>query len=148
MKKIFIIYLLFYPLVLWGFDGIIQCNLLTLQIPVPTIVDLDRGYVETHANVDDFLVNINSLKETYWELYIYTEQPWFYPVELEKPHQDLLWKLSQSQDYHAVELQKNLVKSGIGNEKVKIDFRILVDWNTKPSVYSTNLVIEVKSRKQ
>lgn len=124
--------------------GQIQLNRFILDFPVPTAFDLDRGYIEANrgSSVPDLSVKVNKLSTSSWSLFIITEQPYFTPVNLNKPHYNLLWKLSSESEsrYRPVSLQKSVVRVGRASGNVDIDFRLKLDWSDPPANYSMEVV--------
>lgn len=142
MKKLIIF--LFIILLPSFLIGQIQLNRFILSFPVPTAQDLDKGYIESNSGSSalDISISVNKQSNTKYILFIKTEQPYFYPINLNKSHYDLLWKLSSASEsrYRPVRLQKIKVAAGIASSNVDVDFRLELDWNDPPANYRLEVV--------
>ncbi|MBC8213168.1 MAG: hypothetical protein H8E71_00795 [Candidatus Marinimicrobia bacterium] len=124
--------------------GQIQLNRFVLFFPVPTAIDLDRGFIESNnrSSVSEITVNVNNPSNSKYNIFILTDQPYFSPINLNKPHHDLLWKLSSASEslYRPVSLQKSKISTGKGSGSVDIDFRLKLGWNNPPANYRLEVV--------
>ena len=138
------------PLILSS-NGSIQMNRIIINFPIPRAEDLNKGFLDIHHSVGrpDLSIQTNVSETVPWNLYITTEHPFFMPVRLNKPHYDLLWKLSSEPDskFRPLALQRVRVASGKSSLNVNLDFRLKIGWNDPPAEYSIEIMFELETLK-
>ena len=132
-------------------NGQLYINRLSIRFPVPTAQDLDRGYVESHLSLgqSDLSIQTSVPGMTAWKLYITTEQPFFTPANLNKPHNDILWKLRDESEskYRPVGLQRTLVSTGRSTRNIELDFRLVLEWTDPPAEYIAEILFSLETTK-
>jgi hypothetical protein len=150
LSKISFIFLILYvPTILSGNHSAIRMNAMQITFPIPSKEDLERGYVEAIGNLEGLQAFIQSQnnENNHWRLFMLTEQPYFIPIQMNKPHYDLLWKLHQDSEskYQPVRLHRTEIISGISTTQIQIDFRLKVSWRDEPAQYILEVLFELEN---
>jgi len=140
-----------FPLLLLGSKGSIKLNRIRISFPAPCAEDLNRGYIETdyHPGEADLSIQVFGAEQKQWNLYVTAEHPFFLPVHLEKPHNDLMWKRKNEPDsqYRSVRLNRTLITTGHSFVHVDLDFRMKLGWHDLPSEYIIEIIFELEEVK-
>ena len=112
--------------------------------------DLNHGFIDTEISFSAIpsSLEINLEDNQKWSLYIFSENQFLLPYQLEKPISDIMWKLKSQPINHYKELSQNkvLILSGIGKKDIKIDLKIKLDWNDFPANYQLETIFELEKK--
>lgn len=125
------------------FAGQIVLDRVMVQFPVPTAADLNTGYIDIQntLNQGDLKIDCSVKQNQEWTLYMAARQPYFYPADLEKPVNHIMWKQANAPTgkYRSVYPYKTPLAVGKGSETIFLDFRMKLNWMDIPAVYMIEL---------
>ncbi len=153
MKKKMIPALIFifiiYQSVVLGENEKIEFNRFKLSFPAPNSKDLDQGFLEINYNqgFPDLIIQTTLKKGWKGDLFVRTDQPFFSPINYQKPCQDLLWKLSSEpeKNFQPLDLSKQLIVSAISSTEIELDFRMILDWTDFPANYYISIIFSLET---
>lgn len=130
-------------------DVALSVRPIPLSFPIPTVEDLNRGYMTRGAfrTTQGLVVRVRSEDTTPWRLTMRSRDSHFAPPSLRKPVNHLQWKLNEDDinEYRDLTLYEQTVFSSTrgGNEDIRIDLVLITQWADPPAAYSLDLLFTV-----